>query len=225
MNLTIGTQITSDSVLSGGIGLGPKKAPISIAKPPQKLTVREFMESVKFSLGATQGLLYALLFVFIVTFVVFPAVTFDASLKMLKTLKNSSGWFVLMMNTVFSIFDTVGRKMGGVKFFDIGVTSIKVGAGLRTLFIATFYLIAFQVGPSWMFVSDWFIILNMVVFAFSNGYVSTLCAVKAPGTVEEGRRGQVGSLIGIIITFGIFVGATFAIALTPVLNMTPDIKN
>lgn len=132
----------------------------------------------------TQGLLWALLYVFVSTFIVFPGITFDTNLKCLSGLKNSAGWFVLIMNTVFSIFDTVGRKMGGLEFFDLSSGTVKVSAALRTVFIATFYLIAFQVGPSWLFISDWFIVVNMVLFAFSNGYVSTLCAVKAPNSVE-----------------------------------------
>lgn len=102
--------------------------------------------------------------VFALTFSVFPAVTFDAELKMLKSISNSDGWFVLMMNTIFSIFDTVGRKMGGSATFDISITSIKVLSVVRIIFVATFYLIAFQVGPSWLFVSDWFIIFNMILF-------------------------------------------------------------
>lgn len=94
-----------------------------------------------------------------------------------------------MMNTIFSIFDSVGRKMGGTKMFDLNSISVKIGAVLRIIFIGTFYLIAFEIGPNWLFVSDWFIILNMVLFAFTNGYYSTLCCCKAPMTVSEEKRG------------------------------------
>jgi len=129
------------------------------------------------------------------------------------------------MNTIFSIFDTVGRKMGGVKFFDQSPNGVKVLSGSRVLFVATFYLIAFQVGPQWLFVSDWFIILNMCLFAFTNGYVSTLCAVKAPAQVEEDdRKGQVGAFIGTTLTFGILIGSIIAISTTPILKMTPGIN-
>jgi predicted MFS family arabinose efflux permease len=77
------------------------------------------------------------------TFIVFPAVTFDANLKMLANLNNSNGWFVVGMNTVFSVFDTIGRKMGGYKFFDLNPTSVKVLSASRSIFIVTFYLTAF----------------------------------------------------------------------------------
>jgi hypothetical protein len=74
---------------------------------------------------------------------VFPGVTFDTNLDMLKNVHNRAGWFVLMMNTIFSIFDTVGRKLGGLKAFDLSINGIKVVSALRFIFIGTFYLIAF----------------------------------------------------------------------------------
>lgn len=129
------------------------------------------------------------------------------------------------MNTIFSVFDTVGRKAGGIKFFDISAFAVKVLTAVRVIFIVTFMLTAFQVGPTWLFYSDWFIITNMTIFAFSNGYASTLCAVKAPQAVEEEKRGQVGAFIGTCITFGIFVGSIIAACLTPAFNMTPGIVN
>ena len=116
---------------------------VSIASPPNKETFSNFLKIVKFSMANTEGLLWALLYVFVSTFIVFPAITFDADLKMLSGLSNSAGWFVLLMNTVFSVFDTVGRKLGGVPAFDLSSGTVKVSAGLRTIFIATFYLVAF----------------------------------------------------------------------------------
>jgi len=88
------------------------------------------------------------------------------------------------MTTVFNVMDTVGRKLGGVKTFDLEGHTIKILSIARIIFIATFFLVAFEVGPIWMFNSSWFKIFNMMIFAFTNGYVSTLCAVKAPGTVQ-----------------------------------------
>jgi hypothetical protein len=90
---------------------------------------------------------------------------------------------------VFSVFDTIGRKMGSLKSFDLEGTGIKILTLSRTIFIGTFYLIAFKVSPSWLFCSDWFCLVNMTLFAFTNGYASTLCAVKAPGTVPPDERG------------------------------------
>lgn len=77
------------------------------------------------------------------TFVVFPGFAFDSSVKFLSKLPNEVGWFDLGMNTLFSIFDTLGRKLGGVKKFDMSATAVKVFSATRTIFVATFMLIAF----------------------------------------------------------------------------------
>lgn len=61
----------------------------------------------------------------------------------------------------------------------------------------------------------------MCLFAWTNGYAGTLCAMKAPGMVEEDKRGQVGGFIGTTITLGILIGSTIALLLTPVLKLTP----
>ncbi len=162
--------------------------------------------------------MYALLFVFIVTFIVFPAIAFDTNLKMFRGISNSEGWFVLFINTVFSIFDTVGRKVGGIKAFDLSYTGVRILTIARLLFVVTFYLIAFE---KLRFNSDWVIIVNMILFSFTNGYASTLCAVKAPGTVTPEDRGQVGGFIGTTITLGILIGSIIAVAETPIIKMTP----
>jgi hypothetical protein len=166
----------------------------------------------------TEGLLFSLLFIYILTFIVFPAVAFDTTLKVLSSLNNAESWVFLTLNTVFSIFDTVGRKMGGLKAFDLSNGAIIALVASRTIFIATFYMIAFEV---WGFDADWFIVVNMVVFSWSNGYASTLCAVKAPGTVPSEERGQVGGFIGTTITLGILLGSILAAAETPLLKLSP----
>lgn len=101
--------------------------------------------------------------------------------------------------------------------FQASNKAINFMSGFRTIFIGTFFAIAFAV---WYCAKDWFIITNMVLFSFSNGYVSTLCSVKAPGTVSEEKRGQVGGFIGITLTLGIFLGSLCALALTPLVNLT-----
>ena len=152
-----------------------------------------------------------MLFIFLVTFTVFPGVTDHSYLTFMLGLQNDLGWFNLFMTTVFNVMDTVGRKMGGLKTFDLEGVTIKILSIARVIFVATFLLVAFEVGPSWLFQSSWFKIFNMMAFAFTNGYISTLCAVKAPGTVVIEQRGQVGAFIGTTITIGILLGSILAI--------------
>ena len=194
---------------------------VSIAKPPKKESLKEYLSSAKISIQVTKGLLTALFYVFCLTFICYPALSLDSSLKILYSLANSNGWYTILINTLFSLFDTIGRKMGGLKSLDLNIRTINIASGLRTVFIGTFFLICFEVGPSWLFNSDWFKILNMCLFAWSNGYVSTLCAVKAPDTVDDEKRGQVGGFIGAVISCGILAGSLITFAMTPIINLTP----
>jgi len=93
---------------------------------------------------------------------------------------------------------------------------IKILSTLRTIFLVTFLLVAFDVAPT-LFSSDWFIILNLILFSISNGYVSTLCAVKAPMMVEGEAKGQVGGFVGITISTGIVIGSLLAFAMVYVI--------
>ena len=96
-----------------------------------------------------------------------------------------------------------------------------MGSYARLLFVATFLLIDFEAPPQWLWNVDCFKVLNLVLFAFSNGYIGTLCAVKAPGTVKESRRAIVGAYIGTAISMGILLGSILQLGMGPVLALTP----
>ena len=85
----------------------------------------------------------------------------------------------------------------------------------RVIFIATFILIAFAEPPSWLFGhdADWFKIVNMMLFAFTNGYCSTQCAIKAPSRAPDDSKESVGTFIGMFITLGILTGSILAIGM------------
>ena len=113
--------------------------------------------------------------VFIITFVVFPGTSDDTGLKFLRGVSNYASWYNLLMVTIFNICDTVGRFMGGQPRFTLPDKVIIILSYCRAIFIVTFMLIAYAENPSWLFGenADWFKIINMMLFAFSNGYVST----------------------------------------------------
>ena len=177
--------------------------------------------------SSTQGLLYAISFVFLLTLFLFPGTTADTYFNFIVklNLKNPESWYQLLVVFIFNVFDTVGRWAGGQKYFDLKIRSVKVGTYSRVIFIATFLLTDFAAPPTWIWDVDWFKVLNLVLFAFTNGYLGTLCAVKAPGTVKESRRAIVGAYIGTSISIGILLGSILQLGMTPILAMTPKEKS
>jgi hypothetical protein len=57
---------------------------------------------------------------------------------------------------------------------------------MRSIFIVFFILISYKVDPQWMFGEngDWFKIINLALFAFTNGYSSNVTACLASKSVD-----------------------------------------
>ena len=114
---------------------------------------------------------------------------------------------------IFNSCDTAGRYIGASPCADLRRKTVIFMSAFRTLFILTFLLIAFEVSPAGLFQADWFKILNYALFSYTNGYTSTLCAVKAPQTVSGEQKGQVGAFVGVTISLGILLGSTLALGM------------
>lgn len=145
---------------------------------------------LKSSFKSAWMFLTAISFIFLLTFIVFPGTTNDTSLQFMKGMQNYDSWFFLVLVTIFNVFDTIGRYMGGVPKLTLPDTATIAGSYLRSIFLITFMLIAFNVPPSWLFGvdADWFKMINMILFSFSNGYISTLLAIKAPSRAHDDSK-------------------------------------
>ncbi len=75
----------------------------------------------------------------------------------------------------FNLLDTIGRWLAGQKFGAMSDTAVLIFSYTRVIFIATAFLVSYNVGPSWLTGdnADWFKLINMFLFAFTNGFVST----------------------------------------------------
>ena len=99
-------------------------------------------------------------------------------------------WYFLLMILIFNVTDTIGRKLGGI--INIPDISVLILSLARILFIPTTVMIALNDAPSdkavGIWSQDWFKIMNICLFAFSNGYLSTQCSIKGPGMGEGEQR-------------------------------------
>lgn len=106
---------------------------------------------------------------FTFTFVVFPGVSLSTEFSFLRNSSTKAAWNPLIMIMFFNFFDTLGRYLGG-NYHILNPKTVTILTFTRVIFILTFILIAFnKLGNT-----DWVKILNMILFAVTNGYNSTL---------------------------------------------------
>ena len=84
------------------------------------------------------------------------------------------------MKVLFDVGDSIGRFSGGIACMMLKPKATVIGSFGRIIFFATYFLIMFNVKPTWLFDADWFKLLNTLLFGVTNGYFSTLCAILGP---------------------------------------------
>ena len=130
---------------------------------------------------------------------------------------------MLVFIMCFNVFDTIGRWLAGQSYGKIGDKRLIVLTYCRIHYIFNAYLIDYKLGPDWLTGKggDWFKILNMALFAFTNGHFGTQCAVKASEKAPESLKEVVGTFIGISITLGIVLGSVVALATESLVHNNP----
>ena len=165
-------------------------------------------ESQKISFIGMFKLLYDInllcMFIYIVTFSLYPV-----SINNIKLFSLKEGDYNLnTILTIYNCFDTIGRYLVSK------VTPTKklayFSSIIRVVFLATFILgNYFQDRYNQIFTSI-FIIINITLFALTNGIGTTLCFGIAPTLVNEELKGQAGASVSFFTILGIFIGACFA---------------
>lgn len=188
--------------------------------------LRAFIIMMKGAFIISWKFLLSISAVFFVTFMIFPAVICDTKIQFLQGIQSTDlriGWTMLAFIFCFNLFDTIGRWLGGQPFASMGDQTVLFLTYLRVVFIFTAYMVDQNFGPEWLVGNsgDWFKLLNMAVFALSNGYCSTQCAIKAPTRAPEDSKEVVGIFIGVSITSGIVVGSLIALATGGLVHQNP----
>ena len=119
----------------------------------------------------------SLWFIFTLTFLIFPGAFFRAQIQFTKDWgKNAFNWFTLLHLILYNTFDTVGRKLAPL--YILPVNCVVLLSIARVTFFITTYIIGYNatnfpekdgIGIN----SDAMIVINMIMFAFTNGYAGT----------------------------------------------------
>ncbi|ETV83138.1 hypothetical protein H257_04861 [Aphanomyces astaci] len=117
-----------------------------------------------------------------------------------------SGWWPLILLTVFSVMDCIGRVLVPYRF---GLTkdTIWKPVVLRMLLIPC---IVMTVQRVW-FTHDAWSVLFVVLLGLSNGYFGSLTILVVNESVDERDRGVAGTFTGFFLIAGLVLGSTMGL--------------
>ncbi|KPP68045.1 equilibrative nucleoside transporter 1-like [Scleropages formosus] len=154
-------------------------------------------------------------FVFTITIGVFPAVTVDAQ----STVATDRGWATYFIPVscflVFNLMDWAGRSLTALCMWP-GKDSIllPILVLVRLIFVPLFMLCNIKPREYLpvVFENDGWYIFFMVLFAFSNGYLASLCMCFGPKKVLPHEAETAGAVMAFFLSLGLALGAALSFA-------------
>lgn len=149
-------------------------------------------------------------FAFTVTIGTFPAVTADTK----STIANGGAWEKYFIPVscflLFNLMDWAGRSLTAVSTWP-GQDSklLPILLLCRIVFVPLFMLCNVQPRyylPVFFHHDAWFIIF-MILFAFSNGYLASLCMCFGPKKVASHEAETAGAIMAFFLSLGLALGA------------------
>lgn len=123
-------------------------------------------------------------------------------------------WFSLILITLFMVFDFVGRYLPS--FVTVCTPrTLWIPVVARVVFFPLFSLMAKGVWTAG--VNVWAPII-MIVFAFTNGYFSTIAMIFGPAPTAPDERETASTIMSFGLNFGIFCASFFALLMLYFIN-------
>jgi len=159
---------------------------------------------------------WSVFFIFNVTLALFPTITskIESTQKCETSNRFFNDLFIPFGFLVFNGFDFLGRSLAGIYSIE-DKTKLKrlvsIGSLLRVVFFPLFMLC--NVSGTQLVVtfdSDFFPLIFMVVFALSNGYISSLCMMLGPQLVSPEDQELAGNVMIFFLSAGLMAGSAFS---------------
>lgn len=141
--------------------------------------------------------------IYVQTFMLFPGVALK---RQLSSLKNPA-WSATIMILTFNIGDTIGKYLGNFRFYNKINTTIFVL--FRFIFFASYICIV--VTDADVITDDWFMVINMLVFAIMNGLGTCAAMVLAPEVAQKNEKETAGFIMNNGLYMGIMIGSFMAL--------------
>lgn len=126
----------------------------------------------------------------------------DTHFDFLSGSSSAKAWFNILMITIFSFGDTVGRALAGpLKLF--GPRTIVFFTLGRLVFIVSAVLVQKSAHPKWLFGTDWFRIVNIWLFAATNGYNTAAVMLLGPQQVRSKDKERAGLIMNFHLIGGV----------------------
>ena len=152
------------------------------------------------------GQQFLVCFVFVTTLGLWPAMITEIPTHNLPEEMQTSSWYQLILLTLFSVMDVVGRNL---IHYRCGLTpqNIKYAVYARLLFFPLIYMCA----KSILFTHDLWAVLFVSGLGYTNGYLGSLVLVMTNEVVEEHERKYTGTLTSFFLNTGLVLGATLGL--------------
>jgi equilibrative nucleoside transporter 1/2/3 len=123
-------------------------------------------------------------------------------------LLQESGWWSLILLTLFSVSDCVGRFIVNHRF---GLTASNVWIPILARFV--FVPIIIGIVKEWWLQSDIWSVLSVVVLGFGNGYLGTLTIIFVSESVHTDEQHLIGPFTSFFLNSGLVLGSTVGLVL------------
>ncbi|XP_020012755.1 equilibrative nucleoside transporter 1 isoform X2 [Castor canadensis] len=181
-----------------------------VSAPNSQPTSRS--HSVKAIFKNISVLAFSVCFIFTITIGLFPAVTAEVK----STIVGTSSWEAYFIPVscflTFNIFDWLGRSLTAV-FMWPGKDSRWLPSLVVARLVFVPLLLLCNVQPRrypTVFEHDAWYIFFMAVFAFSNGYLASLCMCFGPKKVQPAEAETAGAIMAFFLCLGLALGAVFS---------------
>ncbi|KAE9214940.1 hypothetical protein PF004_g14897 [Phytophthora fragariae] len=123
-----------------------------------------------------------------------------------------SGWWSLILLTLFSINDCVGRFVVSHRF---GLTPRNIWIPILTRFLLVPVIVG--IVEEWWLQSDVWSVLSVLLHGFGNGYLGALTIIFVSESVEPEEQQIIGPITSFFLNLGLVLGSTVGLILDSAL--------
>ncbi|KAG7401966.1 Epsin-1, required for endocytosis and actin patch assembly [Phytophthora boehmeriae] len=145
--------------------------------------------------------------VFLASLSVWPPLVTEIKTYNFPSLQES-GWWSLILLTIFSISDCVGRFIVNHRF---GLTPGNIWVPILARFV--FIPIIIGIVKGWWLQSDIWSVLSVLFLGFGNGYLGTLVIIFVSESVHSDEQHLIGPFTSFFLNFGLVLGSSVGLIL------------